>query len=499
MGAALFLFGDFGGLDTDTLETNAVPWKVVTAALVIERRPNEPPTQDHLREILSEYGFIYPRSVRNWPLATQPEFEAPLGIVVGDVTREIPKVRIEVANLGCASCHSGVTYDAQGQALDDVWLGLPNTSLDIDTYVDAVVGALRAATAEHGRLLTAVVQLYPTTSKEELESIETFVWPKLLERLSGAGTTLPFRNGGPGRSNGVAALKFQLGLLHGDAGSAATVSIPELGEQTLRSAVLVDGIYTHIGDSRFTPRTAGDAGAPERLAEIVAFFTVPTMGLHPDRAARAIAPVGEVMQFLAGYEAPAFPAPIDPLRAARGAHAYAARCAECHGSYDNDGTRPRLLGFPNRRSDLSEIGSDAERVTAVDASLVTAVEHSAMGRYIDAERTDGYMAPALSGVWATAPYLHNGSVPTIWHLMHPDARPARFWVGGHMLDYAALGIAGRIDEQGVWVYPDGYRPWSNPRLFDTAALGHSNAGHEREFNALTEEQKIDLVEYLKRL
>jgi hypothetical protein len=96
MGAAYFVFGDFGALDTDTLETNAVPWKIVAAALVMERWPGERPTQDHLHERLSGLGSST-RAALNWPFAAQPISALPLGIVNGDVTRALPPVHVDTA------------------------------------------------------------------------------------------------------------------------------------------------------------------------------------------------------------------------------------------------------------------------------------------------------------------------------------------------------------------------------------------------------------------
>jgi hypothetical protein len=110
-----------------------------------------------------------------------------------------------------------------------------------------------------------------------------------------------------------------------------------------------------------------------------------------------------------------------------------------------------------------------------------------------------YVAPPLAGVWATAPYQHNGSVPTLWHLMHPDQRPARFYVGGHRIDFVRVGIAGEVESDGTMRYASDYRPWSTPRLFDTSEPGRSNRGHETMFADLTEAQKTALLEYLKRL
>jgi hypothetical protein len=498
LGAARFLFDDFGALSTDTLETNAVPWKLVAAALVLEKYPGEPPTVAHLHSTLTSYGFIFPRRVANWPLPAQPLFPRPLGITSGVVRRDVPAVEVEAANLGCSSCHGGATYDASGLPQMDVWLGLPNSSLDLDAYVDGVLGALRAATKRRDATFEAVRRLFPDISADEYRTLEKFVWPKIVERLENGERGLPFRNGGPGRSNGVEALKFQFHLAAGAQPAAAGVSIPEIGDLSLRWSVLIDGIYTRRGDPRFQPRSRDEGAAPARTAEIIAFFTVPTMGLHPDKASAAIQPVSEVLQFLSSYESPKFPGKIDEAAAARGAIVYA-RCAECHGEYVVRNGRLTLRTFPNRLSPLEEIGTDRARLDAVNDEVIRAVEESPMGRFIEARRTRGYVAPSLAGIWATAPYLHNGSVPTLSALMSPASRPAKFLVGGHKLDFVRMGIAAQPDAAGVWVYPADYLPWSTPRLFDTALPGHSNRGHETEFEALTDADKADLIEFMKQL
>jgi hypothetical protein len=497
-GAARFLFDDFGALNTDTLQTNAVPWKLVGAALVLKNYPGEPATQAHLRAVLTGYGFIYPTRIGNWPLGEQPQFRTPLGIVSGLVQRQLPVIRLETANLSCSSCHAGVTYDAQGAAQMQAWMGLPNTSLNLDAYVDGVLDSLRAALGDQARTFTAVRQLFPEVTEDELKTLRKFVWPRLVKRLQAGDEGLPFRNGGPGRSNGVEALKFQFHLTPGSARAAAGVSIPQIGDQPLRWSLLSDGIYTRRGDPRFQLRTDSEAAPPARTAEIVAFFTVPTMGVHPDQARDAIGSVTEVLSFLSNFEPPRYPGVVDATAARRGAALYA-RCAQCHGEYQEREGRLRLRTFPNRLSPITEIGTDPARIDAVNGQVIDAVESSAMGKFIDAAETHGYVAPSLAGVWATAPYLHNGSVPTLEALMNPAARPAKFWVGGHRLDFRKVGIAGEMNAAGEYAYPPGYLPWSTPHLFDTAKPGQSNRGHEREFAGLSQADKADLMEFLKQL
>ena len=144
------------------------------------------------------------------------------------------------------------------------------------------------------------------------------------------------------------------------------------------------------------------------------------------------------------------------------------------------------------------MGTSPRRWQAIDEELVATLKESVIARYAAPARTGGYVAPILSGLWASAPYLHNGSVPTLWHLMHPPERPARFQVGGHRLDWAKLGIAGEKNGND-YLYPEGYVPWSEPELYDTAQPGLENTGHEREFASLSEDDKGVLLEYLKAL
>ena len=97
-------------------------------------------------------------------------------------------------------------------------------------------------------------------------------------------------------------------------------------------------------------------------------------------------------------------------------------------------------------------------------------------------REFGYPAKPLAGIWATAPYLHNGSVPTLADLLTPEQRPQAFLLGSREYDPKKLGY--RTDQPG----------WT----FDTRKTGNSNAGHPFG-SALKPEEKEDLLEYLKRL
>ena len=103
-----------------------------------------------------------------------------------------------------------------------------------------------------------------------------------------------------------------------------------------------------------------------------------------------------------------------------------------------------------------------------------------------------YKARPLNGVWATAPYLHNGSVPTLHDLLKPqNQRPRRYGYLDGQFDTKRVGLVDRMGEQGATVL-DVYNEDGSP------ILGNWNGGHEYGTN-LSEHERLDLIEYLKGL
>jgi hypothetical protein len=97
-----------------------------------------------------------------------------------------------------------------------------------------------------------------------------------------------------------------------------------------------------------------------------------------------------------------------------------------------------------------------------------------------------YKARSLNGIWATAPYLHNGSVPNLWQLLQPvSGRDNVFYVGSYEFDPKHVGFLSTAETNGF--------------RFDAQLPGNSNAGHEYGTHELTDEQKWELIEYLKTL
>ncbi len=100
-----------------------------------------------------------------------------------------------------------------------------------------------------------------------------------------------------------------------------------------------------------------------------------------------------------------------------------------------------------------------------------------------------YKARPLNGIWATAPYLHNGSVPNLYQLLLPaEDRDATFTVGSRQFDPKHVGY--RTDAPGVFTFR------ARDENGETIP-GNSNAGHE--YGELSEQERWELVEYLKTL
>jgi mono/diheme cytochrome c family protein len=501
-GAVYFHSDDFGGLSATALETHALPWKLSAAALMVAAQRKDPTlslTQTDLRRQFQRFGFLSPRDVANWPAAAaRPAAALPLGITAGDLSI-LPGLPVEVSNLGCAACHSGVTYDSHGRPdIYRAWLGLPNTSLDLEAYTLAVYDAYRVSLDDPDALMQAVKTLFPDVSPAERFTLRHMVLPRVrarMKELQPQGRPLPFPSGGPGVTNGVAALKLALDVPMQDGGKGETgvTSIPDLGYRTWRTSLLYDGAYAPDAATRQAPMTAGGI-TPKHLAAqatIATFFSVPSMGVKPKVTLRNQAKAEAVFAFLQTYRAPPFPGDIDTASAKRGGTIYAKTCASCHGSYADNAPHAALVSFPNW---IGDVGTDPERARAFNPELARAVNASPYRDKMVAQATGRYVAPPLSGLWATAPYLHNGSVPTIAALLDPRARPGRFLTGGHRLDYIRLGID--LTRDGS--YPVGYVPWSVPAAVDVHSPGYANTGHVFG-SELTPQQKRDLINYLKLL
>lgn len=226
----------------------------------------------------------------------------------------------------------------------------------------------------------------------------------------------------------------------------------------------------------------------------------------------------QIYAFLESLAPPKYPFPIDEALAAKGQHLFEQHCAECHGTYEKDAQ------FPGRVIPINEIGTDPVRFKSLSPDARRLYGNSWFTYYGKEEtlaESEGYVAPPLNGIWASAPYFHNGSVPALWHVLNPDQRPVVWkrienpneWgltpeqagidppseLPGEILkggyDQDAVGLVVETFERMPRTVSD---PQARREYFDTRLHGKSAAGHDYP-DVLTQEEKRAVLEYLKTL
>ncbi|MFO0880343.1 MAG: c-type cytochrome [Gemmataceae bacterium] len=225
---------------------------------------------------------------------------------------------------------------------------------------------------------------------------------------------------------------------------------------------------------------------------LMQFMMSPLNG--PSAFHRAEADFKEIRQFLLALEAPKYPLAINRKLASEGETLFSAHCARCHGTYGEQWT------YPNKVVPLEQIGTDPRRFHGITRKFGEAYRDSWFGKDHPPIQTDGYQAPPLDGIWATAPYLHNGSVPTLYHVLNSKARP-RIFTRSFSTDRDAfdeLHVGWKV--QALQRTPDGGGPSSVElrKVYDTTKPGRSNAGHTYG-DDLTDAERLALIEYLKTL
>ena len=143
--------------------------------------------------------------------------------------------------------------------------------------------------------------------------------------------------------------------------------------------------------------------------------------------------------------------------------------------------------------------SPADATVATSARVGDAAESDDIAKAQRAQRCRdeddpilAYKARPLNGIWSTAPYLHNGSVPTLYELLlPPNQRKTVFWVGGTEFDPNDVGFKSGPD--------DGPFEFRVRDANDKIIPGNDNAGHDYGTASMTEQERRALVEYLRTL
>ena len=217
-------------------------------------------------------------------------------------------------------------------------------------------------------------------------------------------------------------------------------------------------------------------------------FQASVLGIPDSTAARhAVTNFKDVVAWLNSLEPPEYPRKINRELAAEGELLFNEHCADCHGTYG------RWDSYPNKVVSLDVIQTDPLYASyAVDAPIVEWYNQSWFATsepHSHFEPEAGYIAPPLDGIWITAPYLHNGSVPDLETLLDSKRRPTYWERTGDSRDYnyetVGWNYQTRKNGKGKWTY-------------DTTLPGYGNAGHYFG-DKLKDGERRAVIEYLKTL
>ena len=219
-------------------------------------------------------------------------------------------------------------------------------------------------------------------------------------------------------------------------------------------------------------------------------FQASVLGIPDSSAARqALAGFKDVLAWLHTLEPPKYPGPIDEAMAAQGQAIFEDKCSRCHGAYGDSAS------YPNKVVALDVVKTDPVYVNYIHSSGITQWYNSSWFAQSEPrswfEPLPGYIAPPLDGIWATAPYLHNGSVPNLETLLNSPARPARWQRSGDSNDYDLEKVGWKYTEAKKAKKKKGW-------VYDTTLPGYSNMGHTFG-DDLSPQERNALIEYLKTL
>lgn len=209
---------------------------------------------------------------------------------------------------------------------------------------------------------------------------------------------------------------------------------------------------------------------------------------------RAEADFKDIRAYLLSLTPPKYPLPINHSLAEKGEELFRANCASCHGTYGEEWT------YPNKVVPIEKIGTDRRRFDGITKKFGDYYAKSWFNEDYPICQTAGYQAPPLDGIWATAPYFHNGSAPTVYHVLNSKVRPKLF-TRSYRTDlnaYDAVKLGWKIDMLTRNPDPRKLSPLEYRKIYDTSQPGRGNSGHTYG-DKLSDEERMAVIEYLKTL
>jgi cytochrome c5 len=403
----------------------------------------------------SAYSQVFPAAPANQRIAGRNAMNTTMAY---NVTRFTTAEGVDVAGPNCLACHAS-------PLLGNVVIGLG------DTYQDFTVDYAGQASA---------AQLLVTDPMEQAELT------KFIARATALSPYIRTTTLGVTPADNIAAVLFA----HRDRNTLAWSDTPLL---TLppKIALPVDvPPWWRMSKKNAMFYTAAGRGDHARI-----MMTASTLCVDSVAIADSIdAYFPDIRAYVETLGPPAYPFPTDATLVAKGKGIFESTCSRCHGTYGAGGV------YPNYVIAIADVATDPILATGAAefaTDYVTWFNESYYGKIAHLDSQKGYYAPPLDGVWATAPFFHNGSVPNIELVLDSTKRP-QFWTrafDSNDFDKTNVGWNFTPLAAGQDAEPSAAK---KKKIYDTTQLGYGNGGHTYG-DALSTDDRTAVIEYLKTL
>lgn len=380
------------------------------------------------------------------------------------------KTLINRVGLNCAVCHAGLVQTTPKSA-PQIVPTMPSNTVNLQDYIRFIsaVALDRRFTADE--MMPQIEALGANFNPLEKLLYRYIVIPQTRDALISQGQKLRFLeqqpDWGPGRVdtfNPYKTLQFNFPMDQlPEQELIGTADFPVIWAQKPREGLQLhwDGDNTSVDERNLS-------------AALGAGVTPTTVDLDG---------IKRVADWLWELPPPVYPYPVDVDLAEKGSQVFEQSCASCH-RFGRDRT--------GQVTPIDKIGTDRHRLDSFTYELLSnqnTLYAASQLRFTHFRKTNGYANLPLDGTWLRAPYLHNGSVPTLRALLAPpENRPKQFYRGNPLYDPDNVGFVSTVAES------DGQMFFK----YDTALPGNSNLGHLYGTD-LSETDKTALIEYLKQL
>ncbi|MEB3212700.1 MAG: hypothetical protein VKL39_15175 [Leptolyngbyaceae bacterium] len=452
-----FRYGSIGGESTD-----GIPywlWKALPVVFV-DKLPTEQPS----KESWGTFGFIQ-----------EADRELPIGFAKSKRSIVANVLGIDVITQNCATCHVSTlreTPDSDPTIIST----MPGTVVNLQAYIRFLIDA-----AVDERFTASQIMPYINEMGANLNPLEKLVYkflviPQTRESLLRERHDLAVMglqsDYGPGRVDTFNTYKTR----------RFGFQAKDLSPEELNGIADFPSIWNQGPRQNLYLHWDGNNGNADERNRTAALALVAPSNLN-------FASLQRIREWLNEVPPPPYPYAINTALVEQGKPIFEARCAGCHNVFDRPG-EDTVVPIEEIQTDRGRLDSYTPALASNQYLIFSDTFFKGEDkRFRNYRKTNGYVKAPLDGIWLRAPYLHNGSVPTMRDLLEkPENRPTEFYRGYDVYDPENMGFVSTVAEA------DGDAFFK----FDTSLPGNGNGGHDYG-TELSTDDKTALIEYLKTL